>query len=328
MLIRSPRLASEARLGRALGLSEGEIRELADTAAGFYEPFTINTKAKCRLIDCPVEPLKTIQKRIERAFLRDLPYPAHLHGGIRKRSPRTNATVHLGQSCVVRIDVRSYFPSIKNQHVYELWHGLLGCSPGISRWLTQLTTWRGRLPQGASTSMSLANLVLLPADQDVLKLAGEHDLRYTRYVDDLILSGRDPRPLIQQVVQILKRAGFGVSREKIEIMNRRDQQEVTGHTVNRKDRVTKGGTYRDKIRAAIFELSSFAGRPDLFEISLGSIRGRLAHLRTMNPESASTLEGKLNALLKDYSPNTKTMKRRKGGPRGVSLAQWRRGRSS
>lgn len=171
MLIQPLRLSSERRLAAALGLSQNEIACIAATAGDYYAPFLMRGGSKARLIDCPIDPLKTVQKKIDRTFLRELFYPPHLHGGIRKRSPKTNATVHLGQPCVVRIDVQSYFPSVRHQHIYEVWSAVLGCSPDISRWLTQLTTWRGHLPQGASTSMSLANLALLGADEEILELA-------------------------------------------------------------------------------------------------------------------------------------------------------------
>ena len=325
MLIQPLRLASEGRMSAALGLSKEEIRQLAAGAGGFYDPFRTQRGEKSRLIDCPVDPLKTVQRRIDKALLGHLRYPPHLHGGIRKRSPKTNAAVHLGQSCVVRIDVRSYFPSIRHQHIYEVWCTILGCSPDISRLLTQLTTWRGRLPQGASTSMSLANLALLPADEEILRLAAEHDLLYTRYVDDLVFSGSNPRPIIQPVIGILRRASFSVSRHKIEIMSRKNRQEVTGYAVNRGDRVTKGGNYRDRIRAAIFQLQDLREAPQLFETSLRSIRGRLEHLRTVNPEAASTLDKRLAAVLLDRpSPRHLPDRPVKKPRRGLSLSRWRR----
>lgn len=173
--------------------------------------------------------------------------------------------------------------------------------------------------------MSLANLVLLREDEELLALAARHGLRYTRFVDDLVFSGPDPRPIIQPVIEILGSAGFGVSRSKIKIMSRGRRQEVTGLTVNRSDRVTKGGGYRDKIRLAILELRSVRSEPHLFATTLGSIRGRLEHLRTINPKAAASLDRKLAEVVVDQ-PTSQGLpqKRRKRTARGVSIEQWRR----
>src|SRR5690606_10313195 len=44
------------------------------------------------------------------------------------------------------------------------------------------------LPQGAPTSPLLANLAVFGMDREIMEIATEHDLVYTRYADDIALS--------------------------------------------------------------------------------------------------------------------------------------------
>src|SRR5690606_42051319 len=60
---------------------------------------------------------------------------------------------------VINEDISGFFPSTSAEHVFNIWHELFGCSQEVSQCLTQLTTRRGELPQGAITSSFLANLV-------------------------------------------------------------------------------------------------------------------------------------------------------------------------
>ena len=51
-----------------------------------------------------------------------------------------------------------YFPTITNKQVYEMFTSN-GFSPTVSRILTKLTTYNGKVPQGAPTSPTISNLV-------------------------------------------------------------------------------------------------------------------------------------------------------------------------
>jgi len=65
----------------------------------------------------------------------------------------------------------------------------MGCGDNLADVLVALCTYRGRLPQGASTSPALANLVLLEFDAKVDALARSAEVRVTRTADDLYISG-------------------------------------------------------------------------------------------------------------------------------------------
>ncbi len=77
-----------------------------------------------------------------------------VHGSVRGRSPASNASQHLGQSCVVTLDVKDFFTSVRYYIVYRMIRHELGMGRDVARLLTRLTTFRSYLPQGAPTSPS------------------------------------------------------------------------------------------------------------------------------------------------------------------------------
>src|SRR6266436_110447 len=123
-------------------------------------PFQKAALSLPRPIDNPLRELSFVQKRIYRRLLKPICFPEHILGAVPKRSVRDNAERHLASTLLVTLDVRHCFPSITNAQVYRVWSEFMGCSPPVSRLLTQLTTVSRRLPQGAATSPLLANLFI------------------------------------------------------------------------------------------------------------------------------------------------------------------------
>lgn len=109
------------------------------------------------------EPLKPIQRKIVDRLLVRVRYPEYLHGGIKDqahpRSIYSNAQVHGRAKTVVLQDIKDFFPSIKMAHVQQIFSGIFGFSDDVAEVLAMLTTRDGVVPQGASTSSYLANLV-------------------------------------------------------------------------------------------------------------------------------------------------------------------------
>ncbi|HVF61766.1 MAG TPA: reverse transcriptase family protein [Thermoanaerobaculia bacterium] len=297
----APTIVSLRGLAQKLGVSKEELRTMASEAGRHYREFTLKRGDKTRVIR-PADPaLKRLQKRIYRRLLRPLPMPTWLHGGIQHRSPLTNASVHLGKRYVVRLDIVEFFDRITPSQIFEVWR-LLGYSPGLARLLTQLTTLRRSLPQGAPTSMALANLVLLEADQQILRIIAESGTQYSRFVDDIALSGDYPQFFIPQIAGILQRAGFSIRRRKTRIQGRGKRQEVTGCVVNNEGRLTKSRCRRDNVKAAIHQ----ANLDETSLILTGQVlNGRIQDIRSTNVKAAERLQMLLDErLAAQASPRT------------------------
>ena len=271
------------------------LRELADSVDFQYRSWPQTRHGKTRTLTAPSERLKSAQTQIYEKLLKPLGAPAHLHGSVPGKSPYTNSTAHAAQPCLIRIDITSFFPSVTPPQVYSVWVEKVGCSPQVASLLTKLTTFKFALPQGAPTSPALANLVLADADENILELASGTNVRFTRYVDDLGLSGSAPQDLIEPVAKELQRGGFRVSRKKLACMPRAGRQEITGYGANA-PRPSIGKTGRSRIRAAIHRLNQLPADSEAFRREALSVHGRIDHLRRSNPGAARRLERYLKKM--------------------------------
>jgi len=270
----------------ALGMDRRSLLNLGSKALYSYRPFDIlkRTGSGRRHIDNPEGILKNVQQRIYRKFLRRIQVPDNMIGGVAGKSVKKNALVHVGQPTLVKLDLRNHFGRIDNNQVFEALRRELGASPTIAGVLTQLTTVQSRLPQGASTSSMLANLVLLPAHREISKIAAQAALNYTLFVDDLTLSGPGARRIIQPVIAILQRHGFAIAGNKLQILDSHDRQETTGLVVNCK--VALSRDYREQIRTDVI---SFSRLGSISSREFSSLWGRIKYAAFIDPQHGSVL---------------------------------------
>lgn len=244
-------LVSERKLASVLGVPVAALRELALLGDQLYRPFDLpkrNGKGT-RRIDNPSQRLKAVQTRIHERLLRLIPLPAFVLGGVSGKSVRHNAAPHVGQPWVVGIDIEEYFPSIKTKHVEQGLRSALGTGAKTTRLLASLTTYSGRLPQGAPTSTALANLVLAPLLEEFKKDPRHLEMPLTSWVDDITLSGRSAPQAIVELARILKRNGFQLAQKKTRVMAAGSRQDVTKVVVNRKPSI--GSARKRLVRDAL-----------------------------------------------------------------------------
>ena len=158
--------------------------------------------------------LKLIQARIKDRILDKLELPIFVQGGVKGRDNVTNALFHKGNKFFFLTDIKKFFPSIRHFQVYEM---LVSndFSPTIAGILTKLTTHQGRLPQGTPTSTALANLTFCIVDARLSEFCNEHDLTFTRFVDDITISNKHPfKQLSDPIAKIITGHGYTISRKK------------------------------------------------------------------------------------------------------------------
>lgn len=125
--------------------------------------------------------------------------------------------------------------------------------------LTKLCTVNGSVPQGASTSMDIANLVCRDLDPWLRTLADSFSLKYTRYVDDITFSGKKvPERFIKKFKEIIESKKWLSLNDKKEVLKGKNQrQTVTGLNVKYdKPRVPK--SYKKAVETEKHILSKFA----------------------------------------------------------------------
>lgn len=256
-------LMSLRHLEYKLGLKRGYLRALAATAGRYYEPFIkpekyrpfqkVFKKRKNRIIDNPGEDLKDVQKLVYRRLLRPEILPDYICGGVRRKSLLHNAKIHLGAPVLVTIDIASFFPSVTNEYVYFLWNEVLNCSPEIATLLTKLTSFERHLPQGASTSTPLANILICAIDKRIRDECERMGVKYSTWVDDLAFSGVKARNVIPVVISALRGVGLRVSRKKISVMGPKSRKVLNGIVLGQGPGVPRERLAR--LRSGIHKLS-------------------------------------------------------------------------
>jgi RNA-directed DNA polymerase len=220
---------------------------MANDPGKFYRTFyVLKSNGGKRRIDEPRPTLKEVQQFILRTIALQLPVSKVAKAFQHNSNVKKNARLHLRQREILKLDIEDFFPSVKFRHLYPLFFNL-GYTKQLATLFAKLCCFDDRLPQGACTSPALANAALYEIDEQILSLIREHQLRYTRYADDLMISGEKiPNTMISNVRSLLKNAGFALNENKTSIMRDGGRKIVTGVVVNSKMQTARN--YRREFR--------------------------------------------------------------------------------
>jgi hypothetical protein len=237
-----------------------------------------------------------LQQRLKH-LLAGIQLPEYMHGGVKGRSPLTNARLHVGKAAVLNFDIKQFFPSVKPSYVYKTFYEQLRFPADVAHWLTKLVVFKGQLPQGAPTSTVVANLVILPLCRRLELLASKHSSDYGQFVDDGTFSGplylKNLRSLIERII---RQEGFQASPKPHKRKTRYywEEQVVNGVRVNKRI-----GVPQDKTRQIQEQIRSLQARsPNAsFEKEYRSVRGRIAWMKNLDTKRALKLMHKLNSVV-------------------------------
>ena len=190
-----------------------EYEEYKRDKSGLVKTFKDGTPKK-RIISPSYGKLKLIQSSIKRNILDHYQMPSHVQGATKGRSNISNAKLHQGKKFKFTTDLKDFFPSVTNDLVFHAFLKL-GHSNHQASALARLTTYKFGLPQGAPTSPHLSNLCFLEIDDKIIELCSDHQITFTRYIDDLTFSSdQDFKELVKPLLNIIIKAGFKVSYRK------------------------------------------------------------------------------------------------------------------
>ena len=199
-----------------------------------YRQFTIKKRnGTDRNISEPLPNLKNIQLWIKQNILEKLPVHKAAKAFKKKQSIKNNAYFHKNQNTVLALDIKDFFNNINGKTVYLLFRRC-GYSRKVSNILKELCTFNNCLPQGAPTSPIISNLIFTAIDHRIFTFARKEKLYYTRYADDITISGDCMKieNVISFVSMVLKENNFELNKNKIKIMKRNTCQLVTGIVSN------------------------------------------------------------------------------------------------
>lgn len=273
------------QFAESLGLTVRQVVLYAQRTHHYYKRFTVSKKSGygSRRICAPSRELKGIQRWILAFILRHVDVHDQCIGFRPGKSIVDNALPHVNKDFVLRTDVKDFFPSIHVRRVVGLFKAL-GYSPNVAHLLARLTTYRGALPQGAPTSPAIANLICRGLDARLHGYAQSNNWDYTRYCDDLTISGagRIAKGQLQFVEKIVNEEGFLLNHSKTSILRANRRQLVTGIVVN--ERVNIPRRLRKRWRAMFHQADLY---PEEFVERLDELQGIVAYLQMVRPEDTA-----------------------------------------
>lgn len=292
-----PVIYDQLHLSLLVGYEEIYLIKVSNSQELFYRKFEIPKKNNrdFRTISEPLPNLKNIQRWILSEILSKLE-PSEYSKAFRSGfSIKDNARFHRKQTKLLTIDIKDYFGSIDFKKVYIFFLNL-GYSKQVSVMLTNICTLNNGLPQGAPTSPMLSNLITKKLDQRIAGFSKKHNIRYTRYADDLTFSGDfDEGYVIKLIKTILNSEGFTINDSKTRVRKKNQRQEVTGIVVNEKMQASR--SYRRDFRQQMYYIKRYGLNSHVNRIEVGNSLNYLYHLLGManfiiniNPNDTETKE--------------------------------------
>ncbi len=218
-----------------IGVSPRLVSSILQDISKQYRSFEIGKRGGgTRTISSPRTFLKVFQWWILDYLLLKLPTHQSCHSYQKGKSIRSNAELHTGKRYVANIDISDFFGSIGTTQIFSMLNKH-DFGERISNLISKLTTLDGVLPQGAPTSPAISNAFLYDFDNTLFTYCEKKSLSYTRYADDMTISG-DLKEEIISAIKLVKTtlhdAGLEINDKKTRIANRGGQQRVTGLVVN------------------------------------------------------------------------------------------------
>ncbi|KAB7706551.1 RNA-directed DNA polymerase [Bacillus aerolatus] len=174
-----------------------ELSKLKDIETHFSTtPFyQKNQKGKRRRLYNPHPDYKKVLQRLN-IHLSRIVAPDYVLGGIKKRSYVMNANLHKENDYFLLLDLKDFFPSTRDNHVYYFFRNKLKMSQDIAKICTLLTTEPSEdrtfrhLPQGYSTSPYLSFLSYFDMYNGIKNISDNQNIIFSCYYDDLTFSSK------------------------------------------------------------------------------------------------------------------------------------------
>ncbi|MFS3915620.1 reverse transcriptase domain-containing protein [Bacillus australimaris] len=229
-----------------------------------YNAFKIKKKnGSERFIFSPTSNLSLLQKKL--AYVLKCNYKNHNQsfGFVEGRGIVANAQKHLNKKYVLNFDLENFFESITFRRVRSMFMTYYKFNEKVATILANICCHpNGFLPQGAATSPIISNIICNRLDKEFSQIAKKNRCQYTRYADDITFSTNKRQfPydiayvregslfLSTNIISIVESQGFKINKEKTRLQNFKQNQTVTGITVNEKLNVKR--SYVRRIRSIL-----------------------------------------------------------------------------
>ena len=326
-----PDLTSTIDLAEWFDITLGELEWLADLKRRdqstdsklkhYHYSLLAKRRGGVRLIESPKSLLKEIQRKINSDLLSKVPVHDAAYGFCTDRNTMGHAQNHSGKKNVLLFDIANYFHCIQWPTIFRTFHRL-GYSKEVTKYLTGICSHQlsvndsivtkldnsqaklllqRHLPQGAPTSPTLSNIIMMRLDKRLTGLSDSLQMIYSRYADDLAFSSNQNRSwrfMESLVGSICLEEGFELNHRKSRIIKSHQRQKLTGIIVNQFPNVDR--RYYDELKATLhncvrdgLESQNKQNHPYFYEHLLGAVN----HVSSLNENRGARLRKTFDKII-------------------------------
>lgn len=238
---------SKRILLETLGIKENYL--YLDFSNKYTEKHRPKKNGGYRKIKPPIHSLKLIQRQILDKILTYNNQLECVHGLSKVRDLKANVTLH--KNCVgkflLNLDIENFFPSISQKKVLSVFKKI-GFSLENAAILTKLCTIDKSLPQGAPTSPYLASLACQDMDKKIYNYCRRRGLVYSRYFDDISISGEKiSGSQIMDIKRLIKASGLKCNNQKTHLFTPADDTKIINGVLLKSNQLTVPDEYKRDI---------------------------------------------------------------------------------
>lgn len=296
-------------LCKRFGFSQEMLFSYASTCPRRYKKYKIPKRnGKFRKIAQPAKNLKVMQRVLLSELFQDkMPIHDCAKAYRANMSILDNATPHLKNKYLLKMDFKNFFPSIKAPDFaqYLAKNNILS-DEQLSEF-TLVTNiffmWEDGelvLSIGAPSSPLISNAIMYDFDETLFQALKELDVSYTRYSDDLTFSTNKKDVLFKVpslVEDILDKQNFPkieINDSKTVFSSKKHNRHVTGVTISNDGEASLGRSRKREIQSRVYMLS----KQKISKKEIAKLRGYVSFANVVEPTFFEKLKVKYPEQMK------------------------------
>lgn len=207
-------------LATLLGWKKQRLEALVRDKERYTKRETKLIGSKMRNLAVPIGKLRSAHERIK-SLLNKIKQPEYLFSPRKGRAQRDNAEHHAEQIHFLSLDIKQFYPSTTDEHIFRWAHYIAGLRADVAGLFTKIVAIDGKMPFGSPVSPVLTTLVHRAMFDEIYALCQSEGLKISVWVDDLNISGAFVRgELIEKIRAIIRRRGFHTHKIKFRTASR------------------------------------------------------------------------------------------------------------
>jgi hypothetical protein len=252
--------------------------------------------------------LKAVQRYVVDSVLGDLPVHPAAVAYVKGKNIRDNAAAHKSARVLLKLDFENFFHSLSYRDLEAVFlrNNFSNIDRAEWRILDNILFWHNPfvgtrcLSIGAPSSPLVSNLIMQAMDDVISKSAARKDATYTRYADDITLSGDKVEMLVEieneirKIVGKTKRPTLRFNENKRGIYTSAGRRIITGLIITPDKKVSLGRMRKRAISAAIHHIKA---EKNLTPRHVANTKGWLAFALSVEPAFVGAMRRKYGATV-------------------------------